>query len=152
MTSESNLGYDSIFAYQLDEMRESVTSDFRKSEEKEKLIQVAAHAYIALADIWHLDEPHAAKLLGISEADYSAWQMDRFEGFGEKEFEKISCLVGIYKYVSILYSGQLDRVGAWMWRSNDGCVFCGKSPIEILADATPEAFYVVRRSVAAATV
>ena len=119
---------------------------------KEEVKRVAAHAFFNLAKHWALSEEEAANLLDISPEDYQVWQGNNVDSLTEESLEKIACLLGMYKHLATLYSGQRSRMGAWMRRANAGNLYNGETPLHILSQAGVDKFYSVLRQLASATV
>ncbi len=136
----------------IEEFRENIQDALRLSAEDPKFRRVAGRAYVSLAGTWRFSHSQAARFLSISEDDYQAWLGEDFDRLGEVELEKISCLLGIYKYLGRLYSGQVDRIDKWLKRDNSGPLYSGRCPYELLVGADADIFHLVRRDVAAHTV
>lgn len=141
-----------ISGRRIEEIRENIQDALNAMNSRPKFGRIAAHAYTSLADIWSLTPTNAARLLDISESDYAAWKCGQILCLGVDELEKISCLMGIYKYLMTLSSGNVNRVSIWIFRSNRGAIFNGKTPYELLAGTRAEVFHLVQRDLAAATV
>lgn len=142
----------SIDERRIEEFQENMSSVFREIGDDPEFRQVAAHAYISLAGIWKLTRADAAKLLNVSNESIDAWCAKDASGLSTGHLEKISCLLGIYRYLYILNSANIGRVSAWMHRSNAGALFAGDTPYKFLAGSDVAAFYSVRRELAARTV
>ncbi len=113
---------------------------------------IAARIYVKLVERWALSTTDAARLIDISTGEYQSWLKGDAENLDVVELEKIQCLVGIYRYLTTLYSGHMDRVERWLCRKNHGDLYRGSSPYELLVGATPNVFYLVRQQLAAQTV
>ena len=135
-----------------DEFRENIQDACDAMNTKYRFRRVAANVYISLAGIWKLNRKDAARPLSISDLDYAVWQGGKFSGLGVVGLEKISYLLGIYRYFVASYSENINRVSSWLCRPKFGDVFAGKRPYELLAGPYPEVLYSVRRDLAAATV
>lgn len=151
MTRKSPLVDKLIADRRLEEFRENIKAGTELMADQTKFQRVAAHAYVGLAKIWHLPDDKAASLLDVSNETYTAFLKEDAARLGAVELEKISCLLGIYKYLATLYSGHFDRVGAWLLKPNNGHLFGRKTPYELLNGADCRVFHVVRREVAART-
>ncbi len=151
MIESQSLVDELIKERRIEEFRENIQDALRLGAEEVKFRRLAARAYIGLAGIWVLDQSDAATLLNLSDQDYQDWQEGEFTDLGVDHLEKISCLLGIYRYLFTLYSGHTDRVSAWLCRSNAGVLIAGNTPYEILAGARVEVFHLVRRKLAGAT-
>lgn len=121
----TSLADELISDRRIEEFRENIQDALSVMNSQPKFGRVAAHAYISLANILNLTVTDAARLLDISESGYAAWKCGQTLGLGVDELEKISCLMGIYKYLMTLYSGNVDRVSIWFSRANRGAIFDG---------------------------
>ena len=117
-----------------------------------KVRDTAARVYIQLAERWALSSKEAAEFIGIANHNYRAWLRGDVESLDVVEIEKISCLLGIYRHLTTLYSGHMDRVDRWLRRQNDGDLYAGNSPYDLLLGASPNVFLLVRQQLAAETV
>lgn len=136
----------------LEQHREDIEGGFQLMADKPKFCRVAARSYISLAGVWGLRQTQAAHFLSIDEDEYRRWIDEDYDRLAPDHLEKISCLLGIYRYLMALYSGHQDRVERWLNQDNDGCVYGGKPPFQLLDGADVSVFYKVRRDLAGATI
>ena len=136
----------------IEELRECIKGGIDLASENPRFRRVAGRLFIGMVSIWGLSHSQVAELLGVSPAIYGQWENNEFSSINSELIEKISCLIGICKYLDTLYSGKVDRIGRWLSTRNSGAVFDGKSPFELLAGSDPSVFHLVRRTVAAMTV
>ncbi len=136
----------------VEEFRENIGDKLRLDAGNPEFRRVAGNAFAAMAGEWGLSAVEAAALLSASDREYQKWIAGDFAHVDTEHLEKISCLMGIYRYLATLYSGHFDRVGAWLKRKNAGVLYGGKTPYDLLVGAEANAFHLVRRDLAASTV
>lgn len=97
-----------------------------------------------LAQGWRLTETETADLLGVEHKIWSAVaKREVFLEFDEQLLLRSSALLGIDKALSAIFSEPL-RSG-WHKTINDGSLFDGKTPLELMIDGGLPAIINVRR-------
>lgn len=150
MTTSDSLVDELIAERRLEAFQENIKSGLQFTADSEKFRRVACHAYVGLSEVFQLSDTEAAELLGFPTERFQEWVLHDEEPMDAETIEKISCLLGIYKYLSSLYSGQINRMARWLRVANSS--FEGRVPYEVLAGAGTSDFYFVRRTLAAMTV
>ena len=118
--------------------------DLSDRTERERLGSDAARAFVNIMDCWKIRDADARRLLGDTSRDvYHALKAGSGRILDEDQIRRISCLVGIFKALNVLYSeGLADR---WMQLPNKNRIFAGKTPYEYLAQGGLPTFATVRR-------
>lgn len=150
---EHTRSIDEYIEQQLAEQRrESLKNHAHPHKLGARVQQVAAHAYIRMTGLWQFSTRDAEEFLGVSSNTFAAWKVDDTRSLNAEALEKISCLLGMYKHLGTLYSGQIPRVDRWWHCKNAGEPFHGTAPLKYLARSNAHRFYKVLRLLAAATV
>ncbi len=132
------------------EYRETIKDAMRDAAGNRRFQGVAAHAYVSLARLWRLEEEEASVLLGIPVDVYLRWcEESDIEDIDVELIEKISCLLGIYRNLYDLFSGNIESVETWLTKPNAGDLFAGSTPFSILANKKPAVFHLVRQRLSA---
>lgn len=147
-----SLADELILEKRYEECRDNIRTALQAMADDERFRRVAVLAYIGLAGIWELDPTEAAKLLSVSDDVYGSWCNGDFNTLSSDELEKISCLLGIYKYLETLYSGKKSRIARWFRQPSIVHPFDGADPHGYLIGASIDKFYLARRYLASRTV
>lgn len=141
-----------IVERRIEEFRGNIDEALRLRADDPNFRRVAGRAYLVMASEWGLTPTEAAELLSTTKNDVENWIAGDYSSVDTEHLEKISCLMGIYKYLSTLYSGHFDRVGKWLRQKNECELYAKATPYDLLAGANASVFHLVRRDVAAWTV
>ncbi len=136
----------------LEQYREDIDKGFELLADKPKFRRVAGRAYVALCGSWNLSRLQAVNLLGLTDKEYEKWLDEDHDGVGPEHLEKISCLLGTYRYLMTLYSGQRHRGERWLKSVSGAKPYAGNSPLDLLSGSDSSIFRLVRRDLAGKTV
>ena len=111
-------------------------------------------AFLAIADLWGLNELERRILLGLpSRSTYHAWARAARERreitLDLDALMRISALLGIHKALQILHRTEEERL-AWLRGPNDALPFGGQTPLAVMTAGTQDALLTVRRHLDAA--
>lgn len=95
--------------------------------------RVAAKAYRRIAEAWCLRNADAAALIDVSARTWGRMKAEDWSGdLRQDQLFRISGLTGLYKALHLYFSDELaDR---WVNLANDGPLFRGRTPREVMAD------------------
>jgi hypothetical protein len=115
------------------------------SSERERLSPSAIKAYFNILDRWKIGELVGRDLLGgISRGQfYNLRQQGVKKPLDQDKLQRVSCLVGIFKALNILFSEQL--ADTWVNLPNKNRIFRGAAPIDFMATGGIPSMLVVRR-------
>src|ERR1700683_4886754 len=107
--------------------------DLSRLETRERLSQSALDGFFAIMDKWNIPIERSGELLGGMPRS-TVYKLKSAAGtLRQDELTRISYIVGIYKALHILLSGELaDR---WVTQPNDNPLFGGQMPIEYMVRA-----------------
>lgn len=97
------------------------------------LVDVAIKALVRLAASWQLSNRQASELAGVSVRTYERMKAGRWSGrLSQDQLQRVSALVGIYKGLHLFFSDELaDR---WVDLTNQGPLFQGRRPVDVMID------------------
>ncbi len=136
----------------LEKYRADIEGGFEHIAEKPEFRRAAVRAYVSHVSEWGLTPAKAARILSFEVTEYQRWIDEDYQLVGPDQLEKISCLLNIYSSLMTLYSGHKDRVDGWFTRRNEGTLFAGNPPYQLLECAEIGVFHAIRKELAAATV
>lgn len=113
--------------------------------ERERLSSHAIRAFQNIMERWKIRDGDAQRLLGKGNSNgaYYALRKENDCVLDEDKILRISCLVGIFKALNLLYSEELaDR---WIQMPNKNRMFDGITPHEYLVQGGLPAFMRVRK-------
>lgn len=151
-TMKKLLSEELIEERMLEQYREDIEAGFELLADKPKFGRVAGRAYVALCGAWRLSRLQAVNLMRLTDKEYERWLDEVHEGIGPVHLEKISCLLGIYRCLMTLYSGQQHRGERWLKIANEEQPYSGNSPLDFLSGSDTSNFHLVRKDLAAKTV
>lgn len=110
---------------------------------REELGPAAIRAFFNIMDRWGLRSRDARRLLGgMSESAYFNLKKGAGGIPGQDRLCRISCLIGIFEALNVLYDEELaDR---WMQLPNQNRIFNGMMPLDYLISGGIPAFATVR--------
>ena len=112
-------------------------------------------AFVAIADLWGIDETVRRRLLGCSEVPtYADWTRTARDG-GDLVLDvavltRISAMLGIHEALGVLFAGE-EGGRAWLRGPHGAPTFGGRSPLELLSGGGLGDLLAVRRFLDAAT-
>ena len=114
---------------------------------RQRLSQAAIQAVIRLAAIWHLTTSEVCALLGDpSERTWFRMKKGTWSAaLSQDMLTRISTLLGIFKGLRLLFSEPL--ADDWVRLPNQGPLFAGRSPLEIMTEGGIPALLDVRRHI-----
>ena len=131
-------------AYPTTRYEPSPVVDLSAKAERERLSPSAIKAFLNIMEKWGVrDEDARALLGGISNGQYYDMKKKPERILGTDTLTRISYLVGIFKALNILYSGQL--ADAWVQRHNTNRIFGGDTPLAYMMKGGLAAMQTVRR-------
>ena len=97
-----------------------------------------------LADHWTLTNDEMADLIGVGgRRTWSRWKdAPEKASFNQDQITRASLLIGCYKALNLLFSKPLADL--WAKRSNNGALFNGASPVELMREGGIPAMLAVR--------
>ena len=113
--------------YQAPGYQFDVATDLSLLETRERLSQSAVDGFLVIKEKWHLSMEQAGALLGGVPRSTMHKYKTAAGTRSQDELMRISYLVGIYKALHILFSGEL--ADEWMTRPNDHPLFSGATPL-----------------------
>lgn len=115
--------------------------------ERLRLTPAAIRGVVALADLWRLGASEASALLGdISERSwFRLKKRESEEALAQDQLMRISLLVGIFKGLRLVFSEPL--ADEWVRLPNQGAVFGGLAPLDLMIRGGIPAMVRVRQHV-----
>ncbi|MGA9869007.1 MAG: MbcA/ParS/Xre antitoxin family protein [Acetobacteraceae bacterium] len=123
-------------------------------ESRRRLGAPALRTFLAIADLWGLNEEQRRLLLGMpSRSTYHSWaRIARMHGEVTLDVDvlvRLSALFGIYQALRILHATEQEGTD-WLKRPHDATIFGGQPPMALLTTGTQDALLSVRRFLDAA--
>lgn len=88
-------------------------------------------AMVRIAEHWDLSDEQIARLLSMSDLEWSTAKSSHFgDCLSDDQETRAGLLLSIYKFLRLVFSGTL--INTWITRKNSGPLFDGKSPLEIM--------------------
>jgi hypothetical protein len=122
--------------------------------ERRRLSAPALRTFLAIADLWGLNEEQRCLVLGMpSRSTYHGWARTARE-HGELTLSvdvllRISAVLGIHQALRILHATEQEGV-AWLRRPHAATVFGGAPPLALVTSGTQDGLLTVRRFLDAA--
>ena len=118
--------------------------DLSDRAERERLSSAALKGFFRLVAAWNVRDEDARELLGgVSSGSFYEWKKTPPKALDMDRLTRISCLIGIYKALHILYGDSLaDR---WVGLPNTNALFAGRTPLQAMLGGGIPAMQVVRR-------
>src|SRR4051812_17940351 len=119
------------------------------SANRRRLSAPALRTFLAVADLWGLNEEQRLLVLGYpSRSTYHNWcRQAREHGAFTLDVDgltRISALFGIHQALGILFSS--ERLGAdWLRTPHDATVFGGRPPLDLVTSGSQDGLLTVRR-------
>lgn len=113
---------------------------------RKRLTPAAIKAVVRLAGIWGLGGAEAAQLLGVAERTWFRMKKGTWSGaLSQDELTRASALIGIFKGLQIIFSRPLSD--EWVGLANQGALYGGRRPLDVMLDGGIPAMLMVRRHV-----
>lgn len=121
---------------------------------RRRLSAPALRTFIAIADLWSLNEEQRRLILGYpSRSTYHSWcKQAREHGAITLDVDvltRISAVFGIHQALGVLFADEHDGV-AWLRQPHDAPVFGGHPPLDLATSGTQDGLMTVRRFLDAA--
>ncbi len=123
-------------------------------EDRKRLSGAGLRTFVAIADLWHLDEEARCRVLEISHPKTyrrccvrARSQLPLMLDTGV--LERISNVLQIYAGLTVLFADQREALG-WLSRPHDASPFDGRAPKELITKGDFEDLMAVRRFLDAA--
>ena len=98
----------------------------------DKKSQVALKAFFNLTKEWKLNASQQVNLLGLPpEQSLIKYKNDKEISLSKEKLERISCLLGIYKCLHILFTNK-KQANTWIHRLNKDALFQGKNALDFM--------------------
>jgi hypothetical protein len=131
-------------AYPATRYETSPVVDLSAKAERERLSPSAIKAFLNIMEVWDVrDEDARALLGGTSNGVFYEMKKSPRRSLDADTLTRISCLVGIFKALNILYSKEL--ADAWVRRPNTNRIFGGETALAYMMRGGLPAMQVVRR-------
>lgn len=118
--------------------------DLSDRAQRERLGPPALRAFFRIMDRWQVRDEDARSLLGgVSNGPFYEMKRDPDRTLDTDRLTRVSCLIGIFKALGILYPGALAT--AWIRRPNANPIFAGRPPLAYMTDGGLPAMLLVRR-------
>jgi uncharacterized protein (DUF2384 family) len=119
---------------------------FSDDADRMRLSPAAIKAFAKIAQHWHLTNPEAAKLIGMSQSTWErakrgAWK----ESLSQDQLTRASAVIGIFKGLRLLFAD--DMSDRWPRLANRGPIFGGRTPVESMINDGIPGMLEVRRYV-----
>ncbi|ONG58155.1 hypothetical protein BKE38_03440 [Pseudoroseomonas deserti] len=122
--------------------------------ERRRLSAPGLRTFLAIADLWGLDETERRLVLGLPpRSTFQKWARTARE-HGELTLDvdvllRISAVLGIHQALGVLHAAEHEGL-AWLRRPHAATVFGGRPPMELLTAGTQDALLTLRRYLDAA--
>ncbi len=121
-----------------------VLVDLADRAARERLSPSAVRAFFNIMDRWKVKDEEARALLGgVSNGPFYEMKRDPHRTLDVDRLTRVSCLVGIFKALGILYGEPL--ADAWVQRPNTNPIFAGTTPLAYMIRGGLPALQTVRR-------
>ena len=107
----------------------SIPDDFNNNQVR----SVVVKAYVRLAAAWKLTNPTAAKMISVSPRTWARMKNGTWDGpLNQDQLMRLSAIIGLYKGLHLYFGDNIaDR---WVTLHNDGPMFSGRRPIDVMID------------------
>lgn len=123
-------------------------------ENRRRLSAPGLRAFIAIADLWGLNEEQRRLALGFpSRSTYHNWTKAAREHrditLDADILTRISIVLGVHQALGVLHATEVEAV-TWLRSPHGAPVFGGQAPVDLIAGGAQDAMLTVRRFVDAA--
>lgn len=131
-------------AYPLSRFEPAAFVDLNDRAERARLSRSALVGFFRLVQAWSLRDEDARELLGgLSSSAFYEWKKQPDRLLDVDRITRISCLIGIYKALHILYGDQL--ADEWISLPNRNRIFAGQAPLRFMLAGGLLAMMTVRK-------
>lgn len=122
-------------------------ADLGSEEVRQRLSPAAIEGVSRLADLWRLSAAEASRLLGdVSERTWFRMKSGEWSGaLSQDVLTRASFMIGIYKGLHLLFSDPL--ADEWVRLPNNGSLFRGNRPVDVMLSGGIPAMLDVRRHI-----
>ncbi len=122
-------------------------ADLGNDDVRARLTPSAIEGVSKLADLWRLSSGEASRLLGdVSERTWFRMKKGEWKGaLSQDVLTRASFLIGIYKGLHLLFSDPL--ADEWISLPNDGPLFRGQRPVDVMLSGGIPVMLDVRRHI-----
>ena len=123
-------------------------------ENRRRLSAPGLRTFLAIADLWRLDESQRLLVLGCpARSTFHKWAKTARE-HGDLTLDvdtltRISAVLGIHQALGVLHRSEQDGV-AWLKTPHQATVFGGRPPLDLVTSGTQDGLMTVRRFLDAA--
>lgn len=123
-------------------------------ENRRRLSAPGMRTFLAIADLWGLDETQRLLVLGYpARSTFHRWaRVAREHGSFTLDVDtlaRISAVLGIHQALGVLHESEREGV-AWLRRPHGATLFGGRPPLELVTSGTQDGLMAVRRFLDAA--
>jgi uncharacterized protein (DUF2384 family) len=120
-----------------------VTREVVAGHDGSAVAATAVKALVRIAQFWKLRNAEAAELVGVSVRTFDRMKAGHWAGrLSRDQLQRASALVGIYKGLHLFFSDDLaDR---WVGLPNQGPLFQGRRPVDVMIEGGVPAMLDVR--------
>ncbi|MBR0641657.1 MbcA/ParS/Xre antitoxin family protein [Plastoroseomonas hellenica] len=123
-------------------------------ENRKRLSAPGLRTFLAIADLWGLDETERRLVLGFpSRSTFHNWsKVAREHGALTLDVDvltRISAILGIHQALGVLHGSERDGV-AWLRAPHGAAIFGGRPPLDLVTSGTQDGLMAVRRFLDAA--
>lgn len=123
-------------------------------ENRRRLSPPALRSFLAIADLWGLNEEQRRLVLGYpSRSSYHNWaKLAREHGSFVLDVDvllRISAVLGIHQALGVLFASEAEGVG-WLKGPHEAPLFGGQRPLDLIVSGLPDGLMAVRRFLDAA--
>ena len=132
------------FAHPASRFEPAPLVDLNSKAERERLSRSALRGFFRIAGHWKVRDEDARELLGgLSSSAWYEWKKNPDRILEVDRITRISCLVGIYKALHILYGDKL--ADEWVALPNSNRIFAGRTPLAFMLAGGLLAMQTVRK-------
>ena len=87
-----------------------------------------------LRETWKISDQEAQKLLALSEFEWARLKKGRGGNLNQDQFQRIGALVGLHVALTLIFSGDVNRLPGWLRAENTGPVTRGRTALEVMIE------------------
>jgi len=87
-----------------------------------------------LLTTWRLSDQEAQKLLDMSEFEWARLKKGRGGNLTQDQLQRIGALVGLHVALTLIFSGDVNRLPGWLRAENTGPVTRGRTALEVMIE------------------
>ena len=124
--------------------RPAPVTDLTDKAQRERLSPSALRAFSNIVERWSIRDEDARVLLGgLSNGPYYSWRKDPERTLDTDMLTRVSCLIGIFKALNVLYGEKL--ADEWVRLPNQNPIFAGRTPLAYMMAGGVPSLQTVRR-------